>query len=266
MSPLVSLAVALLLSAATAYGQQTNAGQAIQQGTAAMRAGKPAEAVIAFKRAVAADPQSPDAHLDLGMAHLRAGDADQAAIALTRALELNPSLHGAHLFLGIAEYQRNNLAAAAIALHAELAAAPKNVEALTWLGIVELASDHPEQAAAALDQAATLTPSDPNVLSLVGKAHGQIAQKAYRALYKLDPDSWQVHRALAENYSASGEFEKAIGEYQAAIAKQPNNPDLYESLGEENQKMSRGRKSRRAGAPLESPQRHRTLQPGQDGR
>ncbi len=143
------------------------------------------------------------------------------------------------MFLGIAEYQRSNFAAAGAALDAELAAYPKNVEALVWLGIIELAADHPEQAAPPLDEAASLAPKDPNILYLQGKAHGLLSQKAYQSLYKLDPDSWYVHRALAENFAASGEFEKAIGEYQSALRKQPNNADLYEALGDAEQRISR---------------------------
>jgi tetratricopeptide (TPR) repeat protein len=55
---------------------------------------------------------------------------------------------------------------------------------------------------------------------------------------ELDPDSWHVHRALAQNFADMGNPQAAIKEYQAAIAKQPRNADLYEGLGTEYQKMS----------------------------
>ena len=45
--------------------------------------------------------------------------------------------------------------------------------------------------------------------------------------------------ALAEGLDASGQPEKAIAEYEAAIKKDPSNPDLYEALGDSNQKMGR---------------------------
>jgi Flp pilus assembly protein TadD len=56
---------------------------------------------------------------------------------------------------------------------------------------------------------------------------------------ELDPDSWHVHRALAENFADAGNSTEAIKEYQAAIAKQPGNADLYEALGAEYQTISR---------------------------
>ena len=107
------------------------------------------------------------------------------------------------------------------------------------MGIVELGSGRPDLAAAPLDQAAALSPKDPNILYYRGRTHTLIAEQTYQALYRLDPDSWYVHRALGESLSASGQPEKAIAEYEAAIQKQPNNPDLYESLGDEDQKVSR---------------------------
>jgi len=143
------------------------------------------------------------------------------------------------MFLGIAEFQINKLDQAEAALNAEVALQPKNVEVLSWLGIIELGAGHANKAAAALDRAAELSPKDANILYYQGRAHSLIAQQAYQALYRIDPDSWLVHRALGENYSESGQPEKAIEEFEAAIRKQPNNSDLYEALGEANQRMSR---------------------------
>jgi tetratricopeptide (TPR) repeat protein len=48
-----------------------------------------------------------------------------------------------------------------------------------------------------------------------------------------------VHRALGETLAASGQPEKAIEEYQAAIEKAPDDADLYEQLGEQQQKLAR---------------------------
>ena len=90
-----------------------------------------------------------------------------------------------------------------------------------------------------LDQAAALKPKDPNILYYRARAHSLVAEAVYHELYALDPDSALVHRALAESLAASGQPEKAIAEYDAAIRKQPGNSDLYESLGEENQKIAR---------------------------
>jgi tetratricopeptide (TPR) repeat protein len=230
--------LALPLLPAQAQGN-SEVMQLMQQGASAMHRGDARAAEGYFTQATVKAPQLADAFLGLGLAELRGGKADAASQSLTKAIRLNPKLDGAHMFLGIAKYQMNDAAAASAELREEIRLQPKNVEALTWLGIIELGAGHPDEAAAPLDQAAALTPNDPNILYLRGRAHSLIAQEAYQALYRIDPDSWRVHHALAESYSASGQPDKAIAELLKAIDKQPSNPDLYESLGDEYQKISR---------------------------
>ena len=225
--------------AGAAAAQNAQATQYLQLGAEAMHQGNAAEAEKDFRKAVAADPQLPTAHLDLGLALLRLGQPDEAAKALRQAVALDPSAQGAHLFLGIAEYQYGQLDAAVAALQQEIALNPKNVEALTWLGIVELAAGRPEKATAPLDQAAQLSPTDVDVLDYRGRAHSLVANQSYTRMRELDPDSWHVHRALAQNFADMGNPTEAIKEYQLAIAKQPRNADLYEALGAEYQKITK---------------------------
>ncbi len=213
--------------------------QLMTAGSDAMQQGRAPEAVADFKQATEAAPDFSSAFLGLGLAELRTGQVPEAERALGRALALDPHTPGAHLFLGIAQYQSGDAAAAAMNLNRELAAQPDNLEALTWLGIVELGAGHPEAAAPPLDHAVALQPGNAQLLYYQGRAHAAVAEQAYQALYKLDPDSALVHRALGESLASSGQPEKAIAEYEAALRKQPDNADLYESLAEENQKLSR---------------------------
>ena len=48
-----------------------------------------------------------------------------------------------------------------------------------------------------------------------------------------------VHSALAESYAESNQPEKAIAEYQLAMAKGPGDVQLLEGMGEQQQKLSR---------------------------
>ncbi len=234
----------LLLVSPLVSGQSPEQGNGqamhlMQLGADAMRQGNVAEAEKFFSQATTAAPQAADAFLDLGLVQLREGKPDAAEKSLTKATALNPELPGAHMFLGIAKYQMREVDAASADLREEIRLQPQSVEALTWLGIIELGAGNADQAAGPLDQAAALAPKDANILYLRGRAHSLIAQESYQALYRLEPDSWRVHKAQGESYSASGQPEKAVAEFQKAVDKQPTNADLYESLGDEYQKLSR---------------------------
>ena len=239
-----SLALLLGLAAASfaqdgAAPSTTPVQQLMESGIRAVQQNDPGKAEQFFREALAASPDLPEAYLGLGMATLRQGKPENAEVALAHAIQLNENLRGAHMFLGIAQYQANDLPAAVDSLQAEIKIQPQNVEALTWLGIVELAAGHPELATNPLDQAAALSPKNPEILDYRGRAHTQVAQQNFQQLYALDPNSWHVHRALAETLSDAHQPDQAVTEYKAAIDGQPNNPDLYEALGNEYQRLSR---------------------------
>lgn len=240
---LLPLVVSAVLGIGAGGGQQTAkpdaAVQALAQGSAAMQRGDLPAAQAAFQHALTLAPRSAEAHFGLGLVQLRGGALDLAITALQQAASLNPRLAGAHLFLGIAQYQAGQPDAALANVRAEPALNPDNVEALTWFGMIALGSEHPEQAAAPLDRAVILKPNDPQLLYYDGRAHAQAAAAVMSRLYALDPDSVLVHRALAESYAESNQPEKAITEYNTALARQPGNPELLEALGEEQQKLSR---------------------------
>jgi len=229
--------VSLLLAVCgTASAQQPS--HWMEEGAVALRQGNPKLAEEDFRHELEASPDSADAYLGVGLAELREGKLEESAASLAKASELNPALPNAHLFRGIALFQRNSLEPAAKELHEELKLQPKSAEALTWLGIVELQAGEPKQAAATLDEAGTVKQADPSLLYYQVRAHTLAAQEAFRALFKMDGDSAFVHRAQAEIYSESQQPDKAIAEYQLALKKSPKDPELYEALGNEEQRVS----------------------------
>lgn len=231
-------AVASLGACCAAFAQDAGVTQEMQLGAQAMQSGNFPEAERQFQSAIKMDPQFASGYLDLGLAQVRQGKTEQAVKTLQAAVRLDPKLSGAHMFLGIAEYQLHQLDAACADLKQEVALQPNRPEALLWLGIVELAAGRPEAAVPPLDKAARLSPRDLNILDYRGRAHSLVVRDNYEQMYKIDPNSWQVHRALGETYAEDNQPKQAIGELKAAIAIAPNNADLYEELGDQYQKVA----------------------------
>lgn len=210
----------------------------MQLGGQAMQKGNFPEAEQRFREATEKAPQFASAYLDLGLAQVRQAKTEQAVESLKTAERLDSHLPGVHMFLGIAEYQLHRLDAAKADLQQEISAKPDNPEALLWLGIVDLAAGNPEAAVSPLDRAAKLSPRDLNILDYRGRAHKLVVRDNYREMYKIDPNSWHVHRALGEVDAEDSQPKLAIGEFKTAIAIEPNNADLYEELGDQYQKIA----------------------------
>jgi len=167
------------------------------------------------------------------------GKYDEAIVSLREALKLKPRLHGASLFLGIAEFRLNHLDDAAAAVQKETSAYPKDAPAWMWLGVVRLAQDRPEDAADALDKAAKLSPDDQDILYHRGRAHLLVSKNSYAEMFKANPDSWLVHRVLAQANAEAERHVDAIAEYEAAIKLAPAQPGLHEELGTEYRSVNK---------------------------
>jgi Flp pilus assembly protein TadD len=237
-SRVLALTVSLVVSAGVGTAQNTAVEDAFKQGATAMHNGRDREAEAAFREAVRLAPGLAEAHLDLGLVLGREGKLEDAILSIKQALRLNPALESANMFLGIFLHQTGREADASAALQYEVKLSPRNAEALTWLGTVELARGLPEKAAAAFDRAAEIQPDDLNVLEYRGRAHSMVARDSYARMAHLDPNSWHVHRVQAELDAEGGQHTEAIAEYQAALALETRNPDLYEGLGDQYRQTS----------------------------
>jgi tetratricopeptide (TPR) repeat protein len=215
------------------WGQTDAASRQFEQATLAMREGRLKEAGEGFAAIVKQAPNFAEAHFDLGLVREEQGKYDEAIASFQKALALKPRLHGANLFLGITEFRSNHLQKAHTAVAKETASYPKDASAWMWLGVVCLAQDKPEDAAEALDKAAKLKPDDGDILYHRGRAHLLVSKNSYARMFKVDPNSWRVHRVLAQANAEAERHLDAIAEYEAAIKLAPTQPGLHEELGSE---------------------------------
>ncbi len=237
---LVGLAL-LLLCATSSYmsAQTSTVPPEFIQATQDMREGRLQEAADGFAGAVKRQPAFAEAHFNLGLVDEELGKYDEAVASLHEALKLKPRLHGANLFLGIAEFRMNHLDEAAAAVQKEATANPKDANAWMWVGVVRLAQDRPEDAAEALDKAAKLKPGDQDILYHRGRAHLLVSKNSYAEMFKVDSNSWLVHRVLAQANAEAERHVDAIAEYEAAIKLAPTQPGLHEELGTEYRSVNK---------------------------
>jgi tetratricopeptide (TPR) repeat protein len=223
----------LFASCGYLHAQSPAAAAAFNQATQAMRQGNLEDAAARFAACIKQDPTFAEAEFNLGLVREEQGKQEEAIAAFQRALALKPRLHGANLFLGIAEFRLNHLDKAEAAIAKESANYPKDSAAWMWLGVVRLAQDRPDEAAEALDKAAKLKPDDQDILYHRGRAHLLVSKNSYAQMFKLDSNSWLVHRVMAQANSEAERHTDAIAEFQAAIKLAPTQPGLHEELGSE---------------------------------
>jgi len=219
--------------------QNSDVSPEFVEATQAVREGKLDEAAVGFAAAVKRQPGFAEAHFNLGLVDEELGKYDEGIASLREALKLKPRLHGANLFLGIAEFRLNHLDEAAAAVQKETSAYPKDAAAWMWLGVVRLAQDRPEDAAEALDKAAKLKPDDQDILYHRGRAHLLVSKNSYARMFKVDSNSWLVHRVLAQANAEAERHVDAIAEYEAAIKLAPTQPGLHEELGTEYRSVNK---------------------------
>jgi tetratricopeptide (TPR) repeat protein len=213
--------------------QAADAVAEFNQATEAMRAGKLQEAAAGFAAVAKQSPGFAEAHFNLGLVLEEEGQHDDAIASFRKALALKPRLRGANLFLGITEFRLNQLDQAGSAVEKETSNYPQDAGAWMWLGVVRLAQDRPEEAAEALDKAAKLKPDDQDILYHRGRAHLLVSNNSYARMFKLNSNSWLVHRVMAQADAEAERHSDAVAEYETAIRLAPTQPGLHEELGSE---------------------------------
>ena len=171
---------------------------AYDQGVAATRSGKPAEAAEAFARAVTLKPDYAEAQHELGYALFRQGKYDDAIAALKQARTLRPKFAETHRVMGQAYEAKGDWAAAAKAYGEAVFLEPRHAPTQYNYGRALKKSGDQDSALQAMEQAV-----------------------------KLKPDWAAAHYELGLLYLETGEPEMAVQEQEKLIEL---NPKLAEQL------------------------------------
>jgi choline-sulfatase len=190
------------------------------------KAGRPKEAIAAYQKALAVDPEHQGAIWDLALAYKEAGLEAESRAGFERALQLNP--RGAKPLYQLADLaiRHQDFVEAARLLEQGLTLDADRPAFLTRLAEVRIALNQLDQAQTALTEAITLKPSQPMAhynLALVYEARGnpQGATAEYQSEITNSPKLHQPHFNLAKLLASAGRHAEATAHFKAAVDLNP---------------------------------------------
>jgi tetratricopeptide (TPR) repeat protein len=164
------------------------------------------DAAALYRRAVTANPQSFEAHVELGMLLARLNKPDEAREELAAATELDPGVAGAA------------------------------AKAKTWRALAQIdRQDDPVEASNDLLEALKLSPetTEDTLLAANLADHAgeyEAAEKAYRRVLAADPKSAAANSGLAHLLIARKQYPEAESFLRAALEQSPNDTALTAQL------------------------------------
>jgi len=162
------------------------------------RAGRFAQAIEEYEKAIATDPSNLEALNNLGVLLKETGRLDQAADAFQRALALDPKYEKALNNLGVVRYLKGQYEEAIGLFRRAIIINPENVESYTNLGIIYLLAERLDEARVAFERA-----------------------------LQLDPKHAETHYNLALLYERRGIWPRALNHYQRFLElSQPKHASL----------------------------------------
>lgn len=237
----LSVSLAFLVSCSGSSGER--AAKHESRGDAYLQQEKFREAVIEYKNAARATPDSPAIQWKLAQAASKVGDPPTAYRALRRVLELDPSHFEAKWSLGDLYLTAGKTEEAGKLAEELFAAKPDHPASYLLRAGVDLGADRVPDAIRSLKQAAELDPMMLRpILSLASIyfAHQDLtsAREWYDRALKVAPNSADVRVARGHFLFATGITEEGRKEFRTAVELSPNQEliklliaDSYVALG-----------------------------------
>lgn len=227
--------VAVLLAAAViAKGQTVEFFMA--NGQELLLHGAYNQAAVAFRQAIAREPDLFEAQYDLGLTYLQWANYPQAVIELKKALKLQPRNSPAWSSLALAYESQNNSAGAIDAFVQAVNCDPENVTARMNLAATYVNAKQYALAAGQYREIVKIDGLNSEALInlsqclVVAGSFAEAKQVLMQAI-SVRPDKGEAHGELGDVYlKHDRDTGRAIIEYQAAIAIEPHNPQYYEQL------------------------------------
>jgi tetratricopeptide (TPR) repeat protein len=225
-------------------------------------------ALTTLRNLVASQPDSADAHFNLGLLYARQGqmkDEQAAATEFREALRLDDGMDAARIALGRVLISVQKYSDATSVLVEYTHRQPKDAQGFYALGLSYQALKKSDAAINALQRAAALDPKDATirfnlgmVLASSGKTGTAIQQ--LEAAERINPSDPETHQELASLLEKAGDKERAHSE-RAMLAALKLNSDKESTIARFNQQANQNLLAGNAQAAAESYRKALQLNP-----
>ncbi len=195
---------------------------------------EPAAAEREYLQALRLNPDFIQALCSLGIVYAQQKRYDKAVPLLSRAITLDPKSADARLSLGAAYAQTGRLDLAEAQFRAAIALVPLNYNAHNVLGKLYFDSGRLQEAEAQFRESLAC---EPNLAALDHLGYIYMrwgdrgrAEKAFQAALSLNSKDSHAHYNLGLICEGSGRSAQARQEFQAALAADPDNPEISSAL------------------------------------
>jgi tetratricopeptide (TPR) repeat protein len=195
-------------------------------------------AIQAYQANIQIDPTFFDSILHLGFVSYRLKRNEEALSYLEQAVKLNPKRPEPYLLLGLTYFQMKEYQQAKARLEDGIHQDPSNAELHFNLGTAYDKLDRFDEVVKAMEQALELDPEHADALNYLGYSYADRGINAEEAVsltqqavtlrphngYYVDSLGWALYKV--------GRIEEALEMMQRAVSLVPDDPVIYEHLGE----------------------------------
>jgi tetratricopeptide (TPR) repeat protein len=194
------------------------------------------EAIPAFQEVIKEVPKYERAQYYLGVAYQRRQNTQLAKTAFTAAIDITPTFAGSYLALMDLHRQFKEFTDALEVGQKFLKSQPNSASPYLALGQVYLDQGEISQALVAFKTAREKAPQEPNGYYYLGLAYrrqgkNQEALVAFEKALSFDASFIDALTEVTAIFMANGQKDKALARTRRQIQASPNNPSLYNLLG-----------------------------------
>ncbi|HOP06872.1 MAG TPA: tetratricopeptide repeat protein [candidate division Zixibacteria bacterium] len=221
----LTIFLTIVMALTIVSGIQADTDKAKENFNAALKSAKDGEmdaAVVAYRAAIAEDPNYIDAYINLGAIFFQREDYDNALEMFRTATEKDASNAEAFANLGRVENKLKKYGEAETALKAALAINPEDGPVYMDLGKVYYSQKKYTELIDAVTKYHEKSQGDKMSWYLLGKAYENTgntnqAIEAYRQSTVADPSYYYAHFALGQLYLSEEKYKPAASSFQAAM-------------------------------------------------